>query len=160
MTAIDRYRMFETFLRVGEKSTPETSNNTASQGAVNLRMLQKNLLPIVYSERSWSWWCFLLHDRSAGVPVSEDDTGAFIHLRYCLKESYKETYVPPEPWFGTRLMPEQPLESLGDWFMLGRQSQLVVNLIEFYASRSDEELLHRAGAFLHHFQNMLQMKVT
>jgi hypothetical protein len=154
LSVIDRCQMWEAFLRVGEKSTPETSDNTASQGAVNLRMLQEHLLPVV---SELPWWCFLLHDRNAGVPVPEDDTGAFIHLRFC-GSNPSGIVVFPNGWFGLRRMPEQPEDSVADWLLLGEQSKLVMKLIEM--GGADSELLHRAGAFLHHFQNMLQMRVS
>ena len=154
-------RMYESFLRVGTASPGQLISKDApsEDPETFLRIIRDRVAyPALhaYINGTIDWFCFLLHDRTGGVPVPEHDDGAFIHMRFSMCSPNWKPF-PVGGWELTRKMdPAQCKDGLA-WRMLGEQSSLICRaLLEF----PEYQLAPHMGQFLHHFSNMIQMKVA
>lgn len=174
-------RMWETFLRVGEKRPEDVEsasaavvrdaedNDLAAALAV-LRALREHVLPLIrrLEERGViDWYSFLVHGQEC-VPT-EDVSGVYIHLRLSLTSDFNtNTLTLPEPWCMTRRMTGVDMGGVAVDKLLGglRQAwklhgEQATWLFEFLEQHEDEPAtLYQLGQYLHYLSNMTQMRVA
>jgi len=193
-------RDWVTFLRVPEPSTtdlvPALEPVWCQARGINpaapnvIRLLRDKVLPLVRGLEKKSGlvgYHFLVHDRLSGVPTTEDDHGAYIHLRLVFKKGYEfDKYIAG--WtLGHRAPGQATPQSMA--FVMTRpaatgqteiggvdlglipgglvkanhlinlQSAWVLAFIEAHAWRDDADMVKQTRQYLHYFANMLQINV-
>jgi hypothetical protein len=110
------------------------------------------------------WFAFLVHDRTCGVPATDDRS--YIHVRLALRDA--EDLALGAPWEMTRRQ-ALPSEIAGvdaaalaggagtAWRILGEQSALFLSILE---RCTDPSPVQHVRQFLHFFANMAQMRVV
>ena len=144
-----------------------------------IRALRFKLSPIVtelLTKNVIDWYCFLVHDKSSGVPTTADDSHLYIHLRFSLKEAIDPASVvkilPPScvmtaPIDVGRIhsitgvdksaIKNEDIEEA--WRMIGEQSEWVLNFISVH--KEDVTISpQQISQFLHFFDNMTQVLCT
>jgi hypothetical protein len=143
-----------------------------------IRHLRRDVLPLIRKLEGFGlfWYCFLVHDRSSGVPTTEDDRDPYIHLRFELV---------PKPWQGEEDMlgflssswkmtrqielPDQiaglnlkyRFDAPTAWRIIASQSRWLLELIEEHGSDVDDgTVLQHVRQFLHYFANATQIRVA
>lgn len=141
MNLPDLDRMWETFILI-PGDYEEGKKIIGWQEYVHF--LSEKIVPIVQELERYSlidWYCFLVHDRSSGVPLQEK--GLYIHLRFVLVDPSDADNLPdllPEYCLGTRKMTKpctldsvevDALKSYEEgWRILGESSEWVLRMIE------------------------------
>lgn len=162
-------RMWETFLKIAEHAPNRDPNEEVvyadpaakrEETLAYLRVLREQVLPFVHSledDGIIDWYAFLLHDRTGGVPVPENDRSVYVHLRFCTVDD--SIFTNASPWVLTRRMPEVDVtdDDMWSWYLLGRQSEMVLEIVEH--SKNDDDMVNKLAGMLHYFSNMTQMRV-
>jgi len=58
-----------------------------------MNLLRTKVIPTIddlNAKKLINWYCFLVHDRSSGVPTTLDDNLPYVHLRFELPDLSKE----------------------------------------------------------------------
>jgi len=115
------------------------------------------------------WYSFLIHNKTNGVPTSEDDNNFYIHLRLeVVKSNSEEDFYRylPEYCVMTRKMPgpyPHPMsgiypkklknEDIGEaWKILGECSELMINILKSHENIDSFPIEH-VSQFLHFLGN-------
>lgn len=140
------------------------------------RCVRSEVLPLVRRlERlgAIDWYAILFHDRSGGVPTTEEDGGAYAHLRLGAVREGDDlgALVPSPPWRWVRLSVDVSeiagvdrsalagAEISRAWGLLGAQSEWYLDFLEQYESLDGPELLRHLGQHLHFLANVTRMRV-
>jgi hypothetical protein len=127
------------------------------------------------------WYCFLVHDRTSGVPTTPDDRGAYFHIRvslrsnvdseeflkslpgYCLmtrkveREWVKDISAGGGTMFDTSLLKNGEIEDV--WRIIGEQSEWLLDMLSIY--RDDAQIpLRHIGQWFHYYFNMTQLSIS
>lgn len=173
-------REWATFLRI---PPPNTSNlvpaldpgwcaargvNTGAE--VVLRLLRDYVVPAIrhYEQRGLVGYHFLVHDRQSGVPTTEEDHSAYIHLRLSFKKSV--TLHEREGFVMTQPVSTKGQTSIGGLDMamikhglpsaeilINMQSAWVLALVAAHTWDDDANMVRQVLQFGHFFANMTQM---
>ncbi|MES2179828.1 MAG: hypothetical protein V4550_18350 [Gemmatimonadota bacterium] len=175
-------REWVTFLRVPEPSTTDKvpalepawcqARGINPAAPVVIRLLRNEVLPLVrYLERKRGLvgYHFLVHDRQSGVPTTEDDRGAYIHLRLVFKKAINLKVASN---FGMTRPATTGQTEIGGVDLslipgglktanqlLNAQSAWVLAFIEAHAWKDDADMVRQTRQYLHFFANMLQINV-
>lgn len=150
-----------------------TSRGVEPESPSILLCVRDRVLPLVRkleSHHVLTWYSFLIHDRSSGVPTADDDRGLYIHLRLCVPDlNVNLAAVLPPEWVMTRRTPPSEviagiepavLDAAQAWRLIGQQSVWLLALLESMPSADGFELVKHVRQFLHLFANMAQMRVA
>lgn len=164
-------RMWETFIKF---SIDE------AQTAKHFDIVRNQIYPLITKLRNdgiINWYCFLVHDKSSGVPTTPDDTNFYYHIRFDVKEDITPVqYLPSycvltrkiDPsWvknisigqgltYNTLLMKDESIEEV--WRIIGEQSEWVMNLLNSFKENVTIPFLY-VGQFLHYYANMTMLRV-
>lgn len=137
-----------------------------------LLCLRDHVLPLVRkfeSHHALTWYSFLIHDRSSGVPTADDDRCLYVHLRLCVPDLNVDlaAVLPPE-WAMTRrtklgaIAGVEPavLDAEQAWQIIGQQSAWLLALLESMPSADGLQLVAHVRQFLHFSANACQMRVA
>ncbi len=178
-------RDWSTFLRIPEPGTsdlaPALDPGWCAASGVNpgaevvLRLLRDEVSPLLYElllNRGLSRYHFLVHDRLSGVPTTEKDHSAYIHLRLWFRDPIVLELSAFPKFEMTRSVTGETSAIAGiDLALLTSksvaiaveiielQSQWVIRLISEHTWKDDAEMVRQVRQFLHYFGNMLQMRV-
>jgi len=75
MNRPDLSRMWETFIRIPRADIAS---------GIHIETIRKRLAPMIGSlvnNRIIDWYCFLIHDKTSGVPTNSNDEDAYFHVR-------------------------------------------------------------------------------
>ncbi len=169
----DLTRMWETFVRIGPASSVRSGRH--------IERLRIHLTPLIERLTELglvSWYCFLIHGRTSGVPTPAGDEDSFWHVRLSLATGRAPedllAALSPECAM-TRHVPVADLTRIaglesarltsGDiedaWKVIGEQSQWLMETARMY--RDDlrvDEMNRELRQYLHFFANMAQLQVT
>lgn len=157
-------RMWETFLKIGEQ---DPSDATITEGGARLmvQVVREHILPMVRClerDKLIDWYCYLVHDRSGGVPEPDGERGVYVHMRYSCESGNRsassgfDNELFPSPWGMTRQMSPPAANEMASWRRLGEQSAMVLRIVERH--QDDDECLRQLAVMLHYFSNMTQMR--
>lgn len=142
-----------------------------SGSAVVLRLLKGKVAPLLHNLRNSGLksFHFLIHDRQSGVPTTEDDKAAFIHLRLFFKRA---VHLDLTVLGFEMTAPSGKMTEIGglDLSMvsggvrravdlINMQSAWVINVLTNHNWKDDGEMVRQMRQFLHYFANMTQMKL-
>ena len=164
-------RVVETFVRIG------TSTELSPDRYFSL--LRTFVAPLVRNLRARNlvgWFSFLVHDRDSGVPTTQQDQAAYLHLRFeRLAGVDFDTLINALP---QNCVLTQTVESIDErslqpadhtalvapevatgWALFGASSEWALDFA--CAHRGDRSLpLNNLGQFLHYLGNQLLIRAT
>ncbi len=156
-------RAFETFIKINE-------------GDDCLRVLQQKVKPLIEElirAQKIRWYCFLVHDRSCGVPTTPDDVANYWHLRMeAAPQADPDPLMVSLPDFCVMTQRLYFGEGIGGidnsllkegrimevWRIIGEQSEWMLRMLDIHSGEG-MPLKRQVGQFLHYFANMAQMEV-
>ena len=163
----DLDRMWETFIRI-ESSLDLPSSIRIRVYPTILGLRQKEII---------DWYCFLIHNRKSGVPTTEDDDSAYLHIRFSLRKDINPKDVLPDYCVMTRKVKPKAVANISisqtevmdkskikdekiekAWRIIGEQSEWLLNLLDIY--KEDARITPKQVLpFLHYFANMTKLEV-
>jgi hypothetical protein len=121
------------------------------------------------------WYCFLIHDRTSGVPTASDDNALYLHLRFALSQSASESKFQnslPDCCSMTRNVGAEQVSSIAGldkallknddiaeaWRIIGEQSEWLLDMLMVH--KEDARLFpNQVNQFLHYYSNMTGLQV-
>jgi len=120
------------------------------------------------------WYCFLIHDRTSGVPTTQDDKNAYFHIRFTVKKSISikdekdmNTHLPEycEKSMTRRCSSTASIDGIeksilkdGDiaesWRIIGEQSAWVLSMLNGHKENAQIPV-NQLVQFMHYYLNML-----
>jgi hypothetical protein len=163
-------RMIETFIPI--EVSKEAPSIEVWQNYLN--MLRSVVAPLVRDltqKGAINWYCFLVHGRESGVPTSQEDDGAYVHLRMALATVSNEAefikQLPSFCRFSRKMsVPNPPsldhvdIQSLAKgqveqgWKVLGESSEWVLKMLAAH-DPSKQIPRQNVAQFLHYIGNQL-----
>jgi len=164
----DLNRMWETFIRI-----PDAVPFHAFYDIIRFE-----IVPLIFqlkSKGAINWHCFLIHDRSSGVPTSVDDPSAYFHIRVALeKDADSKEFLNSLPSYCimTRKIERNSVENIAGvdksrlknddieeaWRIIGEQSQWFMDMLNIH--KEDVKIsAEQVFQFLHYFSNMAQLQI-
>lgn len=121
-----------------------------------------------------AWYCFLIHDKTSGVPTTEDDKNAYFHIRFTVKKNINikdekdiNKYLPEycEKSMTRRCSDVTSIQGIeksilkdGDiaesWKLMGEQSGWVLTMLKGHEENAQIPV-NQLVQFMHFFMNML-----
>lgn len=160
-------QMWETFVRIG---MPPISLHQI------IATIRTRIHPIVSDSHDnvVNWYCFLIHDRTSGVPTTEDDKNAYFHIRFTVKKNIiikdEEDMNMHLPEYCEKSMTrrcssianiegiEKSILKDGDiaesWRIIGEQSAWVLNMLNGHKENAQIPV-NQLVQFMHYYLNML-----
>ena len=151
---------YETFIRIDPASNP-----------INLiRSKIRPLIKLLRDNGIINWYCFLIHNRESGVPTSEQDKDAYVHIRFDLKKLADPADFLPNYCVMTSKVERNKTQDIAGinksllqagqieevWRIIGEQSEWVMKMLAIYEEDVDVPL-DQIAQFLHFFFNMVLM---
>jgi len=166
----DLNKMWETFIKIGLEVHYDNLYD----------MIRFKIHPMISDlrrKRITDWYCFLIHDRTSGVPTTEDDKNAYWHIRFTVGKDINPKEFLPNYCDMTRKVKREWVEDISisqtevmdkslfvngkieeAWRIIGEQSEWLLTLLNMY--KKDAKITPRQIApFLHYFANMTQLEV-
>jgi hypothetical protein len=163
----DLSQMWETFVRIGIPPIPLHQIVDA---------IRTKIHPMVsFSHNNiMAWYCFLIHDKTSGVPTTEDDKNAYFHIRFTVKKNTSikgekdiNKYLPEycEKSMTRRCSDVASIQGIeksilkdGDiaesWKLMGEQSEWVLTMLKGHEENAQIPV-NQLVQFMHFFMNML-----
>jgi hypothetical protein len=168
-------RMVETFIPI--QNSKDTGSLQVWQNYLDV--LRSVIAPMVrdLSRKGMiNWYCFLVHDRSSGVPTSEEDDRPYVHLRVSLTQATSEaefiSQLPSFCQFSRKMsMPNPPSLDKVDiqflvkgqveegWKILGESSEWVLKMLDAHDPNKPVPP-QNVTQFLHYIGNQLQAEAV
>ena len=164
-------RMWETFIKISSKRTPQGNEIILT---VLYDLIRFKISPLT---SNLIWYHFLIHNKESGVPTSEDDDNAYLHIRfepknpddflnslpdYCVmtrkvnRKWVEQISIGKGITFDTSRLKHEKIEEV--WRIIGEQSEWFINMLNISKEDVEISILH-VNQFLHYFSNMAQMPI-
>lgn len=160
--------MWETFVKIPAEDSRIRLN-------IVYNIIRSKICPLISSLRDKdviAWYCFLLHDRSSGVPTSKNDVNPYFHIRFELKKDIDPDDFLPNYCVMTRKIRREQVESIVGidkslikneqieeaWRIIGEQSEWLIDMLNIHKENVDIPY-QQVAQFLHYFSNMTQLQV-
>ncbi len=176
-------RDWSTCIRIPDANTSDTAlrldpqwcaaRGINSGAEVVLRMIKDEVVPLIRwleKKHGLEGYHFLIHDRQSGVPTTEGDNAAYIHLRLFFKKpknldlgNYPKCVLTRpnderrEPFAGLDIRIVKNQDVLGAWELLNQQSAWVLRLLEVHEWADGADIVRQVQQYGHFFANMTQM---
>jgi len=167
--------MWETFVKLQVEPGRTTTDSILNTVRIKIPPLISRINGLI------DWYCFLVHGRKSGVPTSENDGNAYLHIRLSLKQNVNpEDFLESLPtyclmtrkvereWvkdistgegtkFDTSSLKDEKIEEA--WRIIGEQSEWLLNMLSIY--RNDVQIpLQHIGQWFHYFFNMTGLSIV
>jgi hypothetical protein len=169
MNRPDLNRMWETFIRIPRADVAS---------GIHVETIRKRLAPMIDSllnNRMIDWYCFLIHDKTSGVPTNPNDEDAYFHVRLGLQTgSTPDMLLTSLPDYCTMTRPIEATwvenilgidktllknEDIGEaWKVIGEQSEWLLKMLNSHKEETNIFPTQMAQ-FLHYFSNMTQLRM-
>lgn len=141
-----------------------------------IRYVGDNIVPLISKLKKDSiidWFSFLVHDKTGGVPTTNDDNSSYIHIRLELNAKKKDSDLfeaLPSDCLFTRKVDRKTLEEIDGidktmlkdnnieeaWKLIGETSTFIIRMFEAH-NNSISQL--QVDQFLHFLANSLQTDI-
>ncbi len=165
----DLNRMWETFIKIGLEIRYDNLYD----------LIRFKIHPMISDLRQRGiidWYCFLIHNRTSGVPTTEDDKNAYWHIRFTVSKDVNPKDFLPNYCCKTRKVKSEWVKDISisrievmdkslfvngkieeAWKIIGEQSEWLLDLLDIYKEEvkiTPKQVL----PFLHYFANMTQLE--
>jgi hypothetical protein len=161
--------MWETFIRIPRADIAS---------GIHIETIRKRLAPMIdrlVNSRIIDWYCFLIHDKTSGVPTNPNDEDAYFHVRLGLQtDSTPDMLLTSLPDYCTMTRPIEAAwvanilgidktllknENIAEaWKIIGEQSEWLLKMLNSHKKEANIFPTQMAQ-FLHYLSNMTQLRM-